>query len=41
MEEFLTAIENHPISCGFMMLMAILLCTIRIHWHINNSDKDE
>lgn len=40
MEEFLSAIENHPKACAFLVLLAILTCTFRFHW-IRGKDPQE
>jgi hypothetical protein len=40
MEEFMSAIENHPRACAFIILLAILTCTFRFHWVVGESIED-
>lgn len=40
MEEFMSAIENHPKACAFLILLAILTCTFRFHWVVGESVED-
>lgn len=40
MNEFLCAIEEHPKACAFLVLLAILTCTFRLHWFIGKNSPD-
>lgn len=40
MNEFLSAIEEHPKACAFLVLIAILTCTFKIHWFIGKTGTE-
>jgi hypothetical protein len=40
MEEFMSAIENHPRACAFIILLTILTFTFRFHWVVGESIED-